>query len=531
MLLKASLVVVIWVGVAHSRAGIKSPEANPDAKRLYDDLLSNYNRLIRPVVNNTETLTVWLGLKLSQLMEVNLKNQVMTTNLWVPQKWFDYKLKWDPEEYGGVEMLYIPSEHIWLPDIVLFNNWDGNYEVTLMTKATLKYTGEVFWEPPAIYKSSCEINVEYFPYDEQTCFMKFGSWTYNGAQVDLRHLHQVQGSNIVALGIDLRELYPSVEWDILEVPAGRNEEYYPEFSEPFSDITFKLTLRRKTLFYTVNLIIPCVALTFLTVLVFYLPSDSGEKVTLCISILVSLTVFFLLLAEIIPPTSLAVPLLGKYLLFTMTLVSLSVWTTVCVLNIHFRSPSTHNMSPFVRKFFLEFLPKVMMMRRTKYIMPDYDDNAPFHGYINEMDVRDSMSDFTSEYKIDGEDGNFENNGSNVPHTSADSESDNIFPRKLTPDVLQALRGVRFIAQHIKDADKDNEVVQEWKFVSMVLDRFLLWVFTLICIGGTLGIILQSPSLYDTRKSLALELSEIVLHADGAVDSRKLTIFDEPFGTA
>jgi hypothetical protein len=45
-------------------------EANPDAKRLYDDLLSNYNRLIRPVSNNTDTLTVWLGLKLSQLIEV-----------------------------------------------------------------------------------------------------------------------------------------------------------------------------------------------------------------------------------------------------------------------------------------------------------------------------------------------------------------------------------------------------------------------------------------------------------------------------
>lgn len=186
---------------------------------------------------------------------------------------------------------------------------------------------QVFWEPPAIYKSSCEINVEYFPYDEQTCFMKFGSWTYNGAQVDLRHLDQVSfafdfpekstflnqsninrwwhfqvaGSNIVNIGIDLKEFYPSVEWDILEIPAGRNEEYYPEYNEPFSggfslfilqliqyillnveqsflDITFKLTMRRKTLFYTVNLIIPCVALTFLTVLVFYLPSDSGEKV-------------------------------------------------------------------------------------------------------------------------------------------------------------------------------------------------------------------------------------------------------------
>lgn len=104
----------------------------------------------------------------------------------------------------------------------------------------------------------------------------------------------------------------------------------------FSDITFKLTMRRKTLFYTVNLIIPCVGITFLTVLVFYLPSDSGEKVTLCISILLSLTVFFLLLAEIIPPTSLAVPLLGKYLLFTMILVTSSIWVTVCVLNVYFR---------------------------------------------------------------------------------------------------------------------------------------------------------------------------------------------------
>lgn len=44
-------------------------------------------------------------------------------------------------------------------------------------------------------------------------------------------------------------------------------------------------MRRKTLFYTVNLIIPCVGITFLTVLVFYLPSDSGEKVRIIKSII------------------------------------------------------------------------------------------------------------------------------------------------------------------------------------------------------------------------------------------------------
>lgn len=43
---------------------------NPDAKRLYDDLLSNYNRLIRPVSNNTDTVLVKLGLRLSQLIDL-----------------------------------------------------------------------------------------------------------------------------------------------------------------------------------------------------------------------------------------------------------------------------------------------------------------------------------------------------------------------------------------------------------------------------------------------------------------------------
>lgn len=52
-----------------------------------------------------------------------------------------------------------------------------------MTKAILHHTGKVVWKPPAIYKSFCEINVEYFPFDEQTCFMKFGSWTYDGYTV------------------------------------------------------------------------------------------------------------------------------------------------------------------------------------------------------------------------------------------------------------------------------------------------------------------------------------------------------------
>jgi len=54
-----------------------------------------------------------------------------------------------------------------------------------MTKAVLHSNGKVVWTPPAIFKSSCEIDVRYFPFDQQTCFMKFGSWTYDGFQVKI----------------------------------------------------------------------------------------------------------------------------------------------------------------------------------------------------------------------------------------------------------------------------------------------------------------------------------------------------------
>ncbi|XP_065565961.1 acetylcholine receptor subunit alpha-like [Artemia franciscana] len=256
----------------------KDVHGNSDAKRLYDDLLSNYNKLVRPVKNVSDPLKVEIKLKLSQLIDVNLKNQIMTTNLWVEQYWVDYKLAWDPEEYGGVEILHVPSENIWRPDIVLYNNADGNFEVTLATKATMQHTGRIEWKPPAIYKSSCEIDVEYFPFDEQTCVMKFGSWTYDGFQVDLRHVDEdKERSRVVNVGVDLSEFYMSVEWDILDVPAVRTIKTYACCEEPYLDITFNITMRRKTLFYTVNLIIPCMGISFLTVLVFYLPSDSGEK--------------------------------------------------------------------------------------------------------------------------------------------------------------------------------------------------------------------------------------------------------------
>ncbi|XP_071268606.1 neuronal acetylcholine receptor subunit alpha-2 isoform X1 [Salvelinus alpinus] len=321
---------------------------------LFKKLFIGYNKWSRPVPNISDVAIVKFGLSIAQLIDVDEKNQMMTTNVWLKQEWNDYKLRWRPSDYDNVTSIRVPSELIWVPDIVLYNNADGEFAVTHMTKAHLFYNGKVRWVPPAIYKSSCSIDVTFFPFDQQNCKMKFGSWTYDKAKIDLERIENT---------VDLNNYWESGEWAIIDAVGTYNTKKYDCCHEIYPDITYFFIIRRLPLFYTINLIIPCLLISCLTVLVFYLPSDCGEKITLCISVLLSLTVFLLLITEIIPSTSLVIPLIGEYLLFTMIFVTLSIVITVFVLNVHHRSPGTHKMPRWVHSVFLDLIPRWLFMRR------------------------------------------------------------------------------------------------------------------------------------------------------------------------
>lgn len=114
---------------------------------------------------------------------------------------------------------------------------------------------------------------------------------------------------------------------------------------------------------TVRKILDVYFISSLAIFVFVLPSESGEKMSLCISVLLALTVFLLLISKLIPPTSLDVPLIGRFLIFTMVLVTASIVASVCVLNIHYRGPSTHDMPKWLRKTFLQVLPRFIFVNK------------------------------------------------------------------------------------------------------------------------------------------------------------------------
>jgi nicotinic acetylcholine receptor len=158
--------------------------------------------------------------------------------------------------------------------------------VSYKCNVVLYQQGGLLWIPPAIYKSSCYLDVKYFPLDQQVCEMIFGSWVYNSDELTLDYFENMRN-------VDLNDYVPSGTWDIIDVPA--SIEYYNETRSNKTKVqmVYRIKMRRKSLFYVVNIIIPTALISFLSVCVFYLPTDNGEKITLSMSILFALGKHFI----------------------------------------------------------------------------------------------------------------------------------------------------------------------------------------------------------------------------------------------
>lgn len=111
--------------------------------------------------------------------------------------------------------------------------------------------------------------------------------------------------------VDMSNYITNGEWSYAGNRIVRNEVRYPIGPEVYPDVTVYVVIRRRILYYVLNIILPCVSLNLLSLLAFCLPPDAGEKVTLGITVLLSYSVFMLLVAENMPATSEFVPLIGK----------------------------------------------------------------------------------------------------------------------------------------------------------------------------------------------------------------------------
>lgn len=467
--------VFVFVGLC---SGVQY--GSEDEYRLVRDLMARYNKQVRPSLKSSEALNVSFGAALAQIIDVDEKNQIITTNLWINQGWIDPKLRWEPQKYGNVSVIRIPYDSIWLPDIVLYNSAHITSE-SVSTNVIVTAQGNVTWLSMVIFKSSCDIDVKYFPFDTQNCALEFSSWTFDAYSLNLLIMGDKQG--------DLSNYMNSTEWHLVEYLQERQTVFFSCCEEPYIFIKNYIRMRRRPLFYVFNMVFPCLLITLVALLGFYMPSDSGEKISMGITTLLSMTVFLMIVADKMPPTSDDLPLIGLYYGITIAIVSFATAMTVLTLNIHHKGSRGHEMPAIVKKIFFGIVAKVLFIHA-------YIDSEPDPPPKKGMPV--PQNDYYARYDSD----KLPENGGLSPR----------FTRKFTPTATppgcspadtterQFLRVLHKVYQTIEknemrlaEQDRRDTIRQEWQHLALILDRLLLVCFVIITTSVTLALILPGYS--------------------------------------
>lgn len=469
--------------------GVK--QSDDDELRLVHDLFENYSKEVRPVKNKKTAIQVKFGIAYTQLVELDEKNQVLVSNVWIRQIWNNHLLRWNASNYGNIKSINVDPKLVWLPDIVLYNNANtgitsGNMD-QFKTRVILSSDGENTWYAPTILKSRCAIDIKFFPFDDQKCDLHFGSWTYDGLRVDLINR---------SAGVDLTSYMPSGEFEMVEAPVNRKIERFSCCPEPYPNVIFTLHIRRKVLFYFNNLIVPCFLITAFALLTFVLPPNTGERVTLVITTLLAMTVFMLMIAENTPTTSDVTPLIGKFFVASMVEIGMALIATCFVLNLYEATGPSSEVPRWVRVILIDILAPILRVGRPKEKPPRRfnSNNFNIHHYSPVMPENNENN-----LEMDGNPKDVLVIAPRVGDkvlTSRDfinSVNENNIRHRMPSSQDKLLEGINVLTERAKEQEKQDEIKEEWESVAKVMDRFFLLVFMATVAISTALIFLQRPS--------------------------------------
>ncbi|ELU04270.1 hypothetical protein CAPTEDRAFT_194559 [Capitella teleta] len=452
---------------------------------LIEQLMTSYDRNVRPSARPTDSLIVQMGVALMQIIDLDERNQILQTNLWLRLYWNDAHLHWNKTEHGNIEVIYIPANRIWKPDITLYNSVSDGIPPIDQYLAAIFSNGDVMWLAPAVIESSCQLDVTYFPWDRQECNLQWGSWIMSGNRLDL--------FNRSATG-DMNDFISNGEWELIDIPARRQVTTYDCCDDPYPTLHFTIIIQRRPLYYVTTLIIPCSFITFCALLVFWLPPESGEKISLSVTILLAITVFLLLIAETLPTQSSSVPLISTYFLAVLLVLAASTVFTVVVLNLHHRGDLGEEVPNWLRKVLLEWLARCVAMRDLVEInqkkhrlasnkiasLQEEDDKAKKKNTIHDDQCR--VIELTPSYE----------NGKLTPGSTIsnlmgfmDRSTDASDSGKL--DRIIAM--MEMFKVRLFERRRQDRLMTEWMLCAQVLDRALFIVFTIVILIMHLAILL------------------------------------------
>lgn len=284
-----------------------------NAKDLLSDKLEGYNANLRPVANQSEPLMLYVGFELLSLIDVDEATQTVTVNAMVDLRWTDVSMVWNPADYGGLSNIFAKNDQFWTPSLVLTTTNEKLHKFGESWLGVRYYpNGDAFFIPGEICATLCTMDITYFPFDQHTCNLYFTPWGSFSHEIAMSHTSDVVG---------LSYFYPNGAWELVDSATK------VEVIGFTTNFIVKLVIRRLPRYVTINIIIPLICLSFLNMLVFLIPTDSGERISFCITLLLSIAVFLTIVSADLPKTSTPMSMFCYYLLgilFMSTFITIAV---------------------------------------------------------------------------------------------------------------------------------------------------------------------------------------------------------------
>lgn len=293
--------------------------------KLHKDIFIEYNKNTLPILTPDKAINVSIVFHLLSIIELNEKNQILTTNGWLQLAWTDVNLQWNQTDYDNVSRIFKPQDDIWRPDIVLDNTVNSFKNLgypELLVEITSD--GTVSWDPGDVFMTSCDIDITGYPLDTQTCQVIFSAWMHTSDIVNINTISTV----------DVHDFTVNGQWHL------DGAEEYVISQDTIDSLYITLTIRRRQLFFIINILFPIMMLSFLNSFVFILPVESGEKITLSVTLMLSFAVFINFTSSSMPNTSVYTSVLAVYLAISLALSALSIILTVLILHLRYCANDT-----------------------------------------------------------------------------------------------------------------------------------------------------------------------------------------------
>ncbi|XP_061175891.1 acetylcholine receptor subunit beta-like, partial [Saccostrea echinata] len=291
--------------------------------QLFKDILDNHEVRVAPFNTIADSIPLSISLSIMSIRKVNEKDKTFSASVWISMAWDDYRLMWDPASYMGIKQLQTTSKYVWIPSSVcVFNDVTDNKCLTEEKPVSVLNNGNVIYTTAKESLTQCQINVQKYPFDSQTCSLRFGN---------LFAFSEFLNFSAASSYYSLYFFEQSEEWEVQN--ASVTLQYTPAMT---TELHFNLNIKRKPGFVVLTVLLPVIILSVLNVFAFVLPIDSGEKMGTSMSIFLTFAFFLTMIIESLPKSD-DIPPFTVYLTMQLMISGLTVVLEAVVLHVHFKT--------------------------------------------------------------------------------------------------------------------------------------------------------------------------------------------------